>query len=349
MMLGWSLSCCAAAAMAAGAAPFAVFHNDVKRLYGPWPVLEMLHENKSVPFAHEAGVFIQRDNTLFVTSNRFQDPVTREQRIVISRVALPPSRSPRPVRVEEVGTRHVAMANGGVNYGGGILFCAQGTRDSPGGLFLMESKPPYRSRCLVQSYMNRPFNSPNDVVIHSDGSIWFTDPYYGFEQGFRPRPRLPSQVYRFDPRKKSVRVMADGFGMPNGISFSPDQTIVYVTDTDRIHGNGTIDDTRPSTIYAFDVDTSAGQPFLTNRRLFAMADAGVPDGIKCDVHGNVYTGAGDGLNIWSPDGTLLGKILVEGGVSNFCFGRAGEIFLLNENRLFRAQLASSTKGALLRV
>ncbi|KAG5929999.1 hypothetical protein E4U53_002321 [Claviceps sorghi] len=349
MILGSSLSCCVAAAMAAGVAPFAVFHNDVKGLFGPLPTLEMLHENKSVPFAHEAGVFIQRDNTLFVTSNRFQDPVTREQLIVISRVALPPPKSRRPVKVEEVRTRHVAMANGGVNYKDGILLCAQGTRDSPSGLIFMESKPPYRSWCLVRSYIGRPFNSPNDVVTHSDGSIWFTDPYYGFEQGFRPRPRLPSQVYRFDPKKKAIRVMADGLGMPNGISFSPDHKIVYVTDTDRIHGNGTIDDTRPSTIYAFDVDTSAGQPFLTNKRLFAMADTGVPDGIKCDVHGNVYTGSGDGLSIWSPGGNLLGKILVEGGVSNFCFGRAGEIFLLNGNRLFRAQLASSTKGALLRV
>lgn len=99
--------------------------------------------------------------------------------------------------------------------------------------------------------------------------------------------------------------------------------------------------------YAFDVKTYSGQPFLINRRLFAMADVGIPDGIKCDVHGNVYSGCGDGVSIWSPGGVLLAKILVEGGVANFCFGRNGQLFLLNETRLWRAQIAIGQKGALL--
>lgn len=93
--------------------------------------------------------------------------------------------------------------------------------------------------------------------------------------------------------------------------------------------------------------TYSGQPFLTNRRLFAFAEHGVPDGIKCDVDGNVYSGCGDGVNVWSPGGVLLGKIRVDGGVANFCFGREGEMFILNEERLWRATLAGSTKGALL--
>lgn len=99
--------------------------------------------------------------------------------------------------------------------------------------------------------------------------------------------------------------------------------------------------------YAFDIKMYSGQPFLINRRLFAMADTGIPDGIKCDVHGNVYSGCGDGVNIWSPGGVLLAKILVDGGVANFCFGRDGQMFLLNENKLWRAQIAPETKGALL--
>lgn len=78
-----------------------------------------------------------------------------------------------------------------------------------------------------------------------------------------------------------------------------------------------------------------------------MADTGIPDGIKCDVYGNVYSGCGDGINIWSAGGVLLGKILIDGGVANFCFGCEGTIYILNEHRLWRAQLASSTKGALL--
>lgn len=90
-----------------------------------------------------------------------------------------------------------------------------------------------------------------------------------------------------------------------------------------------------------------GEPFLTNCRVFAMADQGVPDGIKCDLNGNVYSGCGDGINIWSPGGVLLGRILIGGGVANFCFGRNGEIFALNEHRLWRVQLGAGVKGALL--
>lgn len=101
--------------------------------------------------------------------------------------------------------------------------------------------------------------------------------------------------------------------------------------------------------YAFDVATGAGRPFLANRRLFSHAEKGVPDGIKCDVHGNVYAGCGEGINVWSADGVLIGKILVSGGIANFCFGKEGEMFLLNEHRLWRAQMAPTTKGAMLRI
>lgn len=78
-----------------------------------------------------------------------------------------------------------------------------------------------------------------------------------------------------------------------------------------------------------------------------MADAGIPDGIKCDLEGNVYSGCGDGVHVWSAGGVLLGKILVDGGAANFCFGRDGELFILNETRLWRAQLGPDVKGALL--
>lgn len=88
---------------------------------------------------------------------------------------------------------------------------------------------------------------------------------------------------------------------------------------------------------------------MVNRRLFAMCDVGIPDGIKCDMAGNVYSGCGDGLNIWSAGGVLLGKILLDGGVANFCFGRAGEIFLLNETKLWLAKVSTHVRGALLRL
>jgi gluconolactonase len=262
------------------------------------------------------------------------------------------------------------MGNGGVNYKDGVLFCAQGTFTDPGGLVYMSSEPPYTTHILLNNYHGRWFNSVNDVVVHSDGSIWFTDPTYAFEQDLRPRPQLPSLVYRFDPATGDVRAVADGFGKPNGICFSPDERTVYITDTNAVHGDGIYEPDKHSSMYVLTISTSSlpghyllmvrvrnsyafdlvhinGSPFLTNRRFFALCDTGIPDGIKCDLHGNVYSGCGDGVNVWNAGGSLIGKIYVPGGCANFCFGKEGEMFLLNEQMVWRAQLASGTRGALL--
>ncbi|KAL3470835.1 hypothetical protein BJX99DRAFT_238652 [Aspergillus californicus] len=130
--------------------------------------------------------------------------------------------------------------------------------DRPSSLVLMDAAPPYNTTTVLDNFYGRQFNSINDVVIHSDGSIWFTDPTYGYEGGFRPTPDLPSQIYRYDPATGSVRVVADGFGRPNRIAFSPDEKIVYVTDTESFHGNGTSVPSQASTVYAFDVQDISG-------------------------------------------------------------------------------------------
>ena len=245
------------------------------------------------------------------------------------------------------------MANGATNYRDGLVVCAQGSLNEPAALIYMEAKRPHKTTTLLNNYHSRPFNSPNDVVVHSDGSIWFTDPIYGYEQGFRPKPQLPQQVYRFAPSTGDIRVVADGFGRPNGIAFSPDEQTVYITDTDYIHGDGRTSPTRASTIYAFSVffidSGTTSSPFLTNRRVFAYADTGAPDGIKCDVYGNVYAGCGDGVNVWNSGGILIGKILIEGGCANFCFGREGEMWCFGERNLWRVKMDGGTKGALLGV
>ena len=102
--------------------------------------------------------------------------------------------------------------------------------------------------------------------------------------------------------------------------------------------------------FAFDVVWRYNAPFLMNKRLFAFCDRGVPDGIKCDTSGNVYSGCGDGVHVWSQSAELIGKIrLPQGHCSNFCFGRGGEMFLLNEHKVWRVQLSNVIKGALLRI
>lgn len=233
--------------MASAGSPFKIYQKSAEALIGDSPKLDLLYENQEYPFAHEAGIFTAEDNTLFITSNQYVDEASNgERKITITRVRLPTANGERTV-CEVINAPGVPMANGGVNYKDGLLFCAQGTREVAGGIVFMESRPPYSSRVLISSFHGRDFNSVNDVVVHTDGSIWFTDPIYGFEQGIRPKPQLPNQVYRYEPETCSIRAMADGFGRPNGICFSPDEKTVYITDTDWIHGGaGGIDDMRPS-------------------------------------------------------------------------------------------------------
>ncbi|KAJ4248407.1 hypothetical protein NW762_012744 [Fusarium torreyae] len=321
-----------------------VHHHSFNSILGTCPKIDLLLQIDEYPFAHEAGVFFAHTNELFITSNQFKDK-TSDTKVQISKISSLGS-SAESVRLENVECDIIHFANGGVNYKNGILFCAQGSGTSPSGLFHMQASPPYTTKPVLTSYLGEPFNSVNDVVVHSDGSIWFTDPSYGHDQGYRPRPSLPNQVYRYDPVTDSIRAVADGFGRPNGICFSPDQTTVYITDTDQVRGPW-IDRARAASIYAFDVIYRHGQPFLANRRLFAYADSGIPDGIKCDTAGNVYSGCPDGINVWSPGGILLGKITISGGVANFCFGSDGQIFALNEHRLWRVQLDPNVQGALL--
>lgn len=240
------------------AAPFAIHDEAAHELFGHSPTLELLHENKEYPFAHEAGVFIATadSETLFITSNQYPDPATGQKKIQISKVTLPRHIDAQSAAAVEEIHPDVMMGNGGVNYRGGVLFCAQGGLDNataPSALVHMDARPPYATRTVVSSFHGRAFNSVNDVVVHSDGSIWFTDPIYGFEQGIRPRPELPCQVYRFVPGERAggeggIRAVADGFGRPNGICFSPDEKIVYITDTNFQWGDGTTDPTRASTM-----------------------------------------------------------------------------------------------------
>lgn len=112
----------------------------------------------------------------------------------------------------------------------------------------METSPPYKTTPILTNYHGRWFNSVNDVVVHSDGSIWFTDPSYGFEQDIRPRPQLPNQIYRFDPESGDIRAMADGIAMPNGLCFSPDEQTLYITDTDGVHGEGVYTPSKPASM-----------------------------------------------------------------------------------------------------
>lgn len=165
---------------------------------------------------------------------------------------------------------------------------------------------------IADSYQGKPLNSPNDVIVADDGAIWFTDPHYGIMtdyEGFKSPQELPCSVYRVDPSGTLEAVITD-MACPNGLAFSLDESRLYVADTGRMFHSD------PQHIKVFDM--VAGRP--TNGRIFHTVDKGCADGIRVDSDGNLWSSAGDGVHCISPDGNLLGKILVPETVSNICFG-----------------------------
>ena len=181
---------------------------------------------------------------------------------------------------------------------------------------------------LIDRFEGKPLNAPNDVVAHSDGSIWFTDPGYGIMldyEGHIAECELPTRVYRLDPSTGNATVVADDLVRPNGLCFSPDEKILYITDTGASHGME-----GPAHIRAFDVENTR----LKTSRVFADMKPGFADGIRCDLDGNLWSSSGwgkpedDGVKIFAPNGDLIGKIHLPEPCSNLCFG--GQ----KKNRLF---------------
>ncbi|KAJ0337516.1 hypothetical protein COL154_014301, partial [Colletotrichum chrysophilum] len=159
-------------------------------------------------------------------------------------------------------------------------------------------------------------NSPNDVVVKSDGSIWFSDPPYGIQtdyEGGKQASELPANLYRLDPATGAMSVAAGDFEGPNGLCFSPDEKRLYVVETGlQFAANPT------QCVRVFDVGADGRSP--ANRRDFCSVSPGNADGIRCDEEGNLWASAGDGVHCFAPDGSLLGKIRVPCTVSNLCFG-----------------------------
>jgi len=169
---------------------------------------------------------------------------------------------------------------------------------------------------IADNYDGKRLNSPNDVVVKSDGSIWFTDPSYGIDSDYEGHKAESEQkanrVYRVDPRNGAVTVVADDFVQPNGLAFSPDEKILYIVDTGRTHR-----DDAPAHIRKFVVSDDGK---LSGGAVFADCTAGLFDGFRLDTAGRIWTSAADGVHCYDPDGTLMGKIRVPEIVANVCFG-----------------------------
>jgi gluconolactonase len=176
---------------------------------------------------------------------------------------------------------------------------------------------------LADSYQGKKLNSPNGVIVKSDDTIWFTDPTYGIEgdnEGTKAQSELPRNVYRIDPKSGQMTVAAGDFTQPNGLCFSPDEKKLYISDTAG----------PPSVIRVFDVSEDGK---LTNDRVFhdlKDTDGGIADDMRVDVDGNLWSAGGwapnhnyNGVSVYAPDGTPLGRIVLPEVAGNLCFGGMG--------------------------
>jgi gluconolactonase len=178
---------------------------------------------------------------------------------------------------------------------------------------------------LVDQYDGKPLNAPNDVVVASDGSVWFTDPGYGIlsdYEGRRAALELPTAVYRLDPERGDAEPVVQDLERPNGLCFAPGESRLYVVDSGS----------EPPSIHVYDVTEGR----VGAGRRFADMSPGSSDGIRCDTEGNLWASAGgggdgyDGVHVFAPDGTLIGQVLLPEACANLCFGGVAG------NRLFMA-------------
>ncbi len=206
------------------------------------------------------------------------------------------------------------------------------TRDREGQLLTCESggrrvvrtEADGKLTVLADRFNGKRLNSPNDIVVRSDSSIWFTDPDYGILSdytGDRAESEIGAcNVYRLDPKTGALSIATDTLVKPNGLAFSPHERILYVADSGGSHVQA-----GPHNIMAFD---AAEDGRLLNPRVFAEISPGVPDGFRVDEAGNIWTSAADGVHCIAPDGELIGKVRIPEAVTNLTFGGP------KRNRLF---------------
>lgn len=197
-------------------------------------------------------------------------------------------------------------------------------------------------KTLVGFYEGKPLNSPNDLVVKSDGTVWFTDPGYGCLQ-FPQECYLPNNVYRFDPKTEEIQAVITDLQMPNGIAFSPDEKILYVIDSGAIQAPRTYYEKKNHAIFAYDVVDDGKK--VANQRLFTTVSPGFPDGMRLDSKGNIYVGALDGIQVFNPSGKMIGKILMPKETANLTFGGKDNniLFICSSNSVWAIKL--NAKGA----
>ncbi|KII85411.1 hypothetical protein PLICRDRAFT_115744 [Plicaturopsis crispa FD-325 SS-3] len=330
---------------------FQIIDPEFLNIIGSSPSIHAISSNASFAFAHEAPIWVEETDEIFFASQdggylgfSDWDHNSHYNKLNLGDVekALKAQGGKGDVNIQHTDLNldaSVQMPNGGTGpYKSSLLLVTSGRANLPPSLVLVNPKPPYNTTVLLDNYYGRQFNSFNDIKIH-DGKFFITDPAYGWLNGFRPKTELPSQVYRLDPETGRIRVVADQFVQSNGIAFDKDGKIAYITDTGLSEGFRGKNSTRPATIYQYDVTPTTH--FFTNRRTFAHVDTGLADGIQVDAKGYVYGGCGDGVQVWNPEGTLIGKFFLGTTSANMAFAGPGRLVILAETNVYLARIAAN--------
>ena len=211
---------------------------------------------------------------------------------------------------------------------GRLVSCEHGTRR------VTRTEHDGQITVIADNFEGKRLNSPNDVVVKSGGTIWFSDPHYGIMsnyEGDAAEQELPCNLYRVDPATGQMDAMVTDANCPNGLAFSPDESRLYMADTGRMFSDD------PQHIRAFDVGPDDR---LTGGEVFHVVDPGCSDGLRVDSDGNLWSSAADGVHCICPNGDLVGKILVPELVSNVCFGGRAkhELYITATTSVYRVVL-----------
>jgi gluconolactonase len=317
--------------------PFEAHDVAFERVLGDAARLELVAETD----AHEGPVYASDEDALYFTTvpRAGAVPAPGTPEVAIKRLALRGQRFPVAPECISVVCENANAANGmALDPDGQLLVCEQGTRSQHARISRID-RATREVETVVDHWNGMRLNSPNDVVVRSDGSVWFTDPSYGALQGFKGDPLVGDYVYRYDSQSGRLAVVADSFTKPNGLAFSPDESILYIADGGANQEPGSYYVDRPHHIIAFDV---SGGRHLLNGRLFAVITPGFPDGIKVDTAGRVYASAFSGVQVFDASGDLIGEIHVPGAV-NFAFGgrEANILFITTDTAIWAAVLEAT--------
>ncbi|KAF9240028.1 calcium-dependent phosphotriesterase [Melanogaster broomeanus] len=318
------------------------FDPSFVELVGPSATIRLIASNPGFAFAHEAPIYVPDLDVVFFSSNDggalgysswYNNSVVEMINMTEVDMALASATvSGVNIQVQTLNLSDtVQMVNGGTGpYRGNLLFVTSGRALLPPSIVLVNPNPPYNTTVLLDNFYGRQFNSLNDIKVFPGTDImFFTDPTSV------PSPCCLRRCTAFDPSTGQVRMVADQFVHPNGIAITADGTTAYVTDTGVVGGSLGNDQTLPATIYQYDIHPVT-QSFM-NRRVFAYTDSGIPDGIQLDMNGNVYSGCGDGIHVWNPEGTLIGKFLVNSTAAEMIFTKSG-LVILDEEAMYLANI-----------